>query len=82
MNQTDEKTGMKRTLTIIAVLGMVLWITGANGAIKKSNDAPRRDRYLLLDSRIVQDTENAKLTLGTVQKDKRNPVQMNKIFKM
>jgi hypothetical protein len=50
------------------------WVTGANGAIEKNNDGPRRDRYLLLDSRIIEDTENAKLTIGTVQKDRRNPL--------
>ena len=33
-----------------------------------------RDRFLLLDSRVVENTENAKLVLGTVEKDKRNPL--------
>ncbi len=34
----------------------------------------RRDRYLLLDSRIIESTDNAKLTVGTVRKDKNNPL--------
>ena len=38
--------------------------------------APGRDRYLLLDSRIIDTTENAELTLGTVKKDPRNPLFM------
>ena len=33
-----------------------------------------RDKHLLLDSRVIRNTENAKLTLGTVQKDKNNPL--------
>jgi hypothetical protein len=33
-----------------------------------------RDRYLLLDSRIVASTENAELVLGTVQKYEGNPL--------
>ncbi|MHC4487401.1 MAG: hypothetical protein ACYS4T_19745, partial [Planctomycetota bacterium] len=34
----------------------------------------RRDRYLLLDSRIIESTDNAKLTVGTVRKDKNDPL--------
>lgn len=33
-----------------------------------------RDRYLLLDSRIIGNVENAKLTIGKVQKSKANPL--------
>ena len=33
-----------------------------------------RDKYLLLDSRVIESTENAKLTIGTVQKNKNNPL--------
>ena len=33
-----------------------------------------RDRFLLLDSRIIESTDNAKLTVGTVVKDKNNPL--------
>ncbi len=36
--------------------------------------AQERSRYLLLDSRIVEKTENAELTLGKVQKYKGNPL--------
>ncbi len=34
----------------------------------------RRDRYLLLDSRIIESTKNAKMTVGTVRNDKNNPL--------
>ena len=33
-----------------------------------------RGRYLLLDNRVVDDTENAELTLGTVEKHGANPL--------
>ncbi|MHC4721884.1 MAG: hypothetical protein ACYS6I_04155 [Planctomycetota bacterium] len=36
--------------------------------------ASERDRYLVLDSRIIASTENAKLTLGKVQKHADNPL--------
>ena len=31
-------------------------------------------KYLLLDSRVIKNTENAKLTLGTVKKHPANPL--------
>ena len=34
----------------------------------------KRDRYLLLDNRIVEKSENAQLTLGTVKKHTANPL--------
>jgi len=33
-----------------------------------------RGRYLVLDSRIIEKTENMKLTVGVVRKDKNNPL--------
>jgi len=35
---------------------------------------PSRDRYLLLDSRIVESTDNAKLTIGSIEKSEHNPL--------
>jgi len=37
--------------------------------VMADNADMKRDRYLLLDSRIIEDTENVHLTVGTVQKD-------------
>lgn len=37
-------------------------------------DGPARSRFLLLDSRIIESTENANLVVGTVQKHKANPL--------
>jgi hypothetical protein len=33
-----------------------------------------RNRFLLLDSRVIENTENAELTVGTVEKHKSNPL--------
>jgi len=71
MTKREKEVDTKVT---IAIMAMLLWIGGANGAIEKSDDGPRRDRHLLLDSRIIEDTENAILTVGAVQKEKRNPL--------
>ena len=45
-----------------------------NSAVSELAPAPNRDRYLLLDSRIVEKTHNAKLTPGTVEKHENNPL--------
>ena len=58
----------------MAMLATSLWVSRANGAIDKKHDNLNRNRYLLLDSRIIEDTENAVLTIGTIRKDKRNPL--------
>ncbi len=71
MTKRGKGVDVKVTIAIMAIL---LWVSGANGAIEKRDDVPRRDRYLLLDSRIIESTGNAILTVGAVQKDKRNPL--------
>jgi len=57
------------TVTIALMLGGLAFASAGD-----SNPGPQRQRFLLLDSRIVQSAENARLTVGTVQKDKRNPL--------
>jgi len=34
----------------------------------------KRSRFLIMDSRIIASTDNAKMTVGTVKKDPRNPL--------
>ena len=42
---------------------------------KQSNTTPqKREKYLVLDSRIIESTKNAKLTIGEVRKEKSNPL--------
>ena len=61
---------------IMVTLTVALWSSQASGASPGEAGAPGRDRYLLLDSRIIDNTENAELTLGIVKKDPRNPLFM------
>jgi hypothetical protein len=55
---------------------MVATVTGSRSfAVEAAANAPeKRTRYLLLDSRIIEKTENSQLTVGVVQKDKNNPL--------
>ena len=74
MTRANERTTTKITIAIMVLLGTAIWSTGANGAGKKSNDVSKRDRYLLLDSRIIDQTISAKLFLGKVKKHTANPL--------
>ena len=56
-----------------AVLAISLSTT-ATACGKPAGKVFSRDRYLLLDSRIIESTENAQLTVGVVRKDKNNPL--------
>jgi hypothetical protein len=58
-------------LATIIVLSLALWTGWAEEA---KPALPERDRFLLLDSRIVAGAENAELVLGTVQKYEGNPL--------
>ena len=49
-------------------------IAMGDSSSKDGNPGIQRDRFLLLDNRIVERTKNAKLTVGKVQKDNRNPL--------
>ena len=59
------------------VCGVVTW--GLAGAARADSTAPEvpletAPKYLMLDSRVIDTTDNARLVLGTVQKDPRNPL--------
>jgi hypothetical protein len=65
------------TKQIVAIAILTATICGGGSAL--AADAPaqtpaKRPRFLLLDSRIIEKTENAQLTVGTVQKDRNNPL--------
>jgi len=68
MNKS-KKRSTKATIVTLAV--MVIWLMVAKVFAAESVE---RDRYLLLDSRIIEDTENVHITVGTVQKDEDNPL--------
>ena len=39
-----------------------------------SDETRKRDRYLVLDSRIIEEKSNVELTVGVAHKDKSNPL--------
>lgn len=77
---------MKQTAFIFLVVTTLLACSQANNTtqdsakVKKGTETPsvevntKTDRYLLLDSRIIEHTENLELTVGTVKKDANNPL--------
>jgi len=64
---------MKRRRIIITLFVGCL-LTAVTSFGKAVDKAFKRDRYLVLDSRVIESTENAELTVGVVQKDKDNPL--------
>lgn len=74
MVQIELKIKMYVATVIIVALGMNLSNTKALGDTGNHTNDGNHNRYLLLDSRIIEKTENTKLTVGKVQKDKRNPL--------
>lgn len=55
---------------MLLVLTVTTWDAQAVG----DSGEPERDRFLLLDSRIIDATENVRLTIGKVQKHNDNPL--------
>ena len=78
MRINDRKAGTIGAIAAMVLVGTALCANLAIGqpAAKSSDDqqVPNRDRYLLLDARIIESTENAELTLGVVRKDENNPL--------
>jgi len=68
-----RKRTVKHGSIIPAVLAACLLAPATSSG--EADDPPfKRDRYLLLDSRIIESAENAHLTVGTVHKDEHNPL--------
>ena len=66
---------MTRQIVAIAILtATICGGVGATAADAPAQTPAKRPRFLLLDSRIIEKTENAQLTVGTVQKDRNNPL--------
>jgi len=66
---------MSKKLVLLSAAVLVVNLSLSSGwAEDETASVLERNRYLLLDSRIVEKTENAGLTLGEVQKYKGNPL--------
>ena len=72
--QISRSTNKTTAIVIMIVLAAVLWNSQASGVSPDDAGARKRDRYLLLDSRIIDNIENAGLTIGKVQKYQGNPL--------
>jgi len=66
---------MHRKLVLLSVMMLVVNL-GLSAGWAEHDDPPvvERNRYLLLDSRIIDNTENARLNIGKVKKYKGNPL--------
>ena len=56
------------TGTAVCLLAALTWVARADDTTFK------RDRYLVLDERIIEKKENVELTVGYAHKDKNNPL--------
>ena len=71
----ERRLMMLKKLVLLSATVLVLNLSLSPGWAEDDNpSALERDRYLLLDSRIIENAENAKLTIGKVQKYKGNPL--------
>lgn len=73
MNSHANNTTVQETnIRIIAALIAAAFVGNVSSAAAQG--PVKRTRFLVLDSRIVETTENAKLTLGETVKNKHNPL--------
>jgi len=63
-----------RSVGIAVLMAATLAGNRALAADAPAQTSTKRSRFLLLDSRIIERTENAQLTVGTVLKDRNNPL--------
>jgi hypothetical protein len=63
----------KRKRVISIVLAAIILVIAGNSVVF-GKTATKRDRYLVLEAPIIESTENVRLTVGIVQKDKNNPL--------
>jgi len=69
-----RRNGLRLRISLVAAVTTVLFI-GSSWAHETSGSRQTgRNRFLVLDSRIIDNTENAKLTLGQPQKHPANPL--------
>jgi len=65
---------MANAIVMSVILGELVCPAIGDSSPQNGNPGIQRDRFLLLDNRIVERTKNAKLTVGKMEKDKRNPL--------
>ncbi len=74
-SKTPLRRGEIAAIVAIAILTVTMIDSGSVTADDTAANSPmKRARFLLLDSRIIESTDNAKLTLGKTVKSKHNPL--------
>jgi len=66
------KTMLNKRIDLLLVI-LCCTLFSCSG-LQPSGDKAERGRFLLLDSRLISDTENVKLVVGTVEKHPENPL--------
>lgn len=64
----------KRLMAIVILTSTICGGAGATAADSSAQTPLKRTRFLVLDSRVIEAVENAKLTLGKTVKSKHNPL--------
>ena len=64
----------KQTMAFVILIATMCGGANARAAESSAQTHARRTRFLILDSRIIESIENAKLTLGKTVKSKHNPL--------
>ena len=66
---------MKNSITMLMCMGaFVLFGSSLSTASEQCSKSDQQTQYLLLDSRIIENVQNAKLTLGEIKKHPANPL--------
>jgi hypothetical protein len=70
----SDKANYRRLALAIFITPVVLFASVSFSKAQNSGPVEARKKYLLLDSRIIGSTINAKIEVGTVEKHKSNPL--------
>ena len=65
---------MKTSLYALMIVAVSFYCALSTEPTDENDDIFKRDRYLLLDSRIIESTENMELTVGVAIKNENNPL--------
>ena len=71
-----EEKGSTLTLMVaaVAMIGGLACAATEDRSPHEYDPGVKHDRFLLLDDRVVEATRNARLSVGSVRKDRRNPL--------
>ncbi|MFC1600842.1 DUF5695 domain-containing protein [Candidatus Sumerlaeota bacterium] len=74
MNTYNVRMSATVNAAAMMLIAAVIGSAPAAESRGKVDESMKRDRYLLLDSRIIENTVNAQLSLGKTEKSKHNPL--------